>query len=84
MVGYMHDDIDASFGRWSMKLHEEDHPTIPLLTNSYLDMDNVLVILHMIEEVSDFKAFINPYMLKKNRPLNWTYQSSTIPLLCVG
>ena len=54
MVGHTHDDIDASFGRWSMKLHEEDFPTIPLLMKSYMDLDNVPVIPHLIEEVSGF------------------------------
>ena len=64
MVGYTEYNIDASFGRWSMKLHEEDFSTIPLLMKSYMDLDNVPVIPHMIEEVPDFKAFIKPYMLK--------------------
>ena len=31
MVSQTHNDIDASFGRWSMKLHKEDFPTILLL-----------------------------------------------------
>ena len=43
MVGHMHDDIDASFGCWSMKLHEEDFSTIPLLLKSYMDLHNVPV-----------------------------------------
>ena len=64
MVGHTHDDIDASFGRWSMKLHEEDFPTIPLLMKSYMDLDNVPVIPHLIEEVPDFKSFIKPFILK--------------------
>ena len=64
MVGHTHGDIDASFGHWSMKLYEEDFPTIPLLIKSYMDLDNVPVIPHMIEEISNFKAFIKPYMLK--------------------
>ena len=64
MVGHTHDDIDASFGCWSMKLYEEDFSTIPLLMKSYMDLDNVLVIPHMIEKISNFKAFIKPYMLK--------------------
>src|SRR5665213_3542773 len=64
MVGHTHDDIDASFGRWSMKLHEEDFPTIPLLMKSYMDLDSVPVIPHLIEEVPDFKAFIKPFILK--------------------
>ena len=62
LVGHTHDDIDASFGRWSMKLREEDFPTIPLLMKSNMDLDNVPVIPHIIEKVSDFKAFIEPYI----------------------
>ena len=64
MVSHTHNDIDASFGCWSMKLHEEDFPTIPLLMKSYMDLDNVPVIPYMIEEVPNFKAYIKPYMLK--------------------
>lgn len=30
----------------------------------YVDLDNVSVIPQMIEEISNFKAFIKPYMLK--------------------
>jgi len=45
-----------------MKLREEDFPTIPLLMKSYMNLENVPVIPHMIEEVSDFKAFIEPYI----------------------
>jgi hypothetical protein len=62
LVGHTHDDIDASFGRWSMKLREEDFPTISLLMKSYMDLENVLVNPHMIEEVPEFKAFIEPYI----------------------
>ena len=61
-VGHTHDDIDAYFGRWNMKLREEDFPTIPLLMKSYMDLENIPVIPHMIEEVPDFKAFIEPYI----------------------
>ena len=64
MAGHTHDDIDASFGRWSMKLHEEDFSTIPLFVKSYMDLDDVPVIPHMIEEISNFNVFIKPYMLK--------------------
>ena len=45
-----------------MKLREEDFPTIPLLMKLYMDLKNVPVIPHMIEEVPDFKAFIEPYI----------------------
>ena len=64
MVGHPHNDIDASFGHWSMKLHEEDFPTILLLMKSYMDLDNVPVIPHIIEEILNFKAFIKLYKLK--------------------
>ena len=64
IVGYTYDDIDASFGQWRMKLHEEDFPTIHLLMKSYMDLDHMPLIPHMIEEVPNFKAFIKSYMLK--------------------
>ena len=65
MVGHTHNNIDASFSCWSMKLYEVEFPTIPLLMKSDMDLDNVHVNLHMIEEVSNFKAFIKSYMLKE-------------------
>ena len=55
------DDIDASFGWWSMQWHEENFPTIPLLMKSYMNLDNVTHIPHMIE-VLDFEAFIKSYL----------------------
>ena len=60
----MHDDIDVSFGHWNMKLYEEDFLTIPLLMKPYMDLNNVPVFLHLIEEVSDFKSFIKRFILK--------------------
>src|SRR5665213_2811165 len=63
MVGHTHDDIDASFRRWSMKLHEEDFPSIPLLMKSYMDLDNVPVIPYF--KAPDFKAFIKPFILNR-------------------
>ena len=62
LVGHMNNDIDASLEWWSMKLQEEDFPTIPLLIKSYMNLKNILVISHMIEEVPDFNAFIKPYI----------------------
>jgi hypothetical protein len=64
IVGHTHNDIDASFERWSMKLHEEDFPTIHFLMKLYMDLDNVPIIPHLIEEVSNFKTFIKPFILK--------------------
>lgn len=59
-VGHMYDDINASFGWWSMKLHE-DFQTISLLMKLYINLDNILLISHMIEEVPNLKMFITPY-----------------------
>jgi hypothetical protein len=59
---YIHDDIDASFGRWNMKLRENDYPTIPLLMKSYMDLDEDPIIPGLIEEVPDFKEFVKPYI----------------------
>ena len=62
LVGRTHNDIDASFGRWNMKLREEDFPIISLLMKLYIDLENVPIIPHMFEEVPDFKAFIELYI----------------------
>jgi hypothetical protein len=62
LVGHTHDDIDASFGRWSMKLRENDYPTIPLFMKSYMDLDEDPVIPGLIEEVPNFKEFVKPYI----------------------
>lgn len=34
---------------------------------SYMDLDSVTVIPHMIEEISNFKTYIKSYMLKGGR-----------------
>ena len=39
LVGHTHEDIDATFGRWSMKLRENDYPTIPCLMKSFMLVD---------------------------------------------
>ena len=62
LVGYTHDDIHASFRRWSMKLQENDYPTIPLFMKSYMDLNEDHVFPGLIEEVPDFKEFVKPYI----------------------
>ena len=63
LVGHTHDDIDALFGRWSMSLRKEDFPTIPLLMKSFMKNETVPTIPHLIQEVPDFKKFIEGSML---------------------
>jgi hypothetical protein len=60
LVGHTHEDIDATFGRWSMKLHESDYPTLPSLMESFmlLDPNSQNIIPSLIEEVPTFKEFI--------------------------
>jgi hypothetical protein len=58
LVGHTHDDIDALFGRWSMLLKKDNFPTIPLLMKSFMEVESIPTIPHLIEEVSDFKGLI--------------------------
>ena len=58
IVDHMHDDIDALFGRSSYKLRGTDYPTLPLLMKSFMDTESRPVIPHLIEEVPDFKKFV--------------------------
>ena len=62
IVGYMHDDIDAHFGRWSYKLRGIDYFTLPLLMKSLMDMESLSIISHFIEKVLDFKKFVKGYL----------------------
>ena len=59
LVGHTHDDIDALFGCWSMALHKESFPTIPLLIKSFMKSEAVPTISHLIQEVMDFKKFVS-------------------------
>ncbi|KAG0572237.1 hypothetical protein KC19_VG078600 [Ceratodon purpureus] len=69
LVGHTHDDIDALFGRWSMKLRKNDYPTIPLLMKSFMDAETEPVIPHFIEEVPDFKGFIDGHIASGDEAL---------------
>ena len=62
IVGHTHEDIDALFGRWSTRLKTRDYPTVPLLMKSFMDCETELVIPHLIEEVPDFKSFVEGYL----------------------
>ena len=58
IVGHIHDDIDALFGRWSIALKKESFPTIPLLMKSFMDIKAIPTIPHIIKEVPNSKKFI--------------------------
>ena len=69
IVGHTHDDIDALFGRWSMLLKKENFPTILALMKSFMDVESIPTIPHLIEEVPDFKSFIDSAILDKDEAL---------------
>ena len=46
-----------------MQLKKENFPTIPLLMKSFMDVDSVPTVPHLIEEVLDFKTFIEGSLL---------------------
>jgi len=58
IVGYTHDNIDALFGRWSVVFKKKNFPTIPTFMKSFMDVESIPTILHLIEEVPNFKGFI--------------------------
>jgi hypothetical protein len=66
LVGHTYKDIDATFGRWSMKLHENDYPTIPSLMKSFMlvNLKSYKIILSLIEEVPTSKDFIKPFIAR--------------------
>jgi hypothetical protein len=69
LVGHTHEDIDAMFGRWSRRLRENDYPTRPMLMKSFMDAETEPVIPHLIEEVPNFKAFVDGYLCSGNDAL---------------
>ena len=62
IVGHTHNDIDALFDKWSYKLTGSDYPIVPLLMKSFMDKESRPVIPHLIEEVPDFKKFVEGYL----------------------
>jgi hypothetical protein len=66
LVGHTHEDIDATFRRWSMNLRENDFPTILSLMKSFMlvDLKSHKIILSLIEEVLAFMDFINPFIAR--------------------
>ena len=69
IVGHTHDNIDALFGRWSWKLKSNDYPTLPLLMKSFMDAEKQPIIPHLIEEVPNFKSFVEGFLCLGNNAL---------------
>jgi hypothetical protein len=69
LVGHTHEDIDTMFGRWSYKLRANDYSTLPMLMKSIIDVEKQPVIPHLIEEVPNFKAFVDGYLCSGNDAL---------------
>lgn len=65
-----------------MKLHEEDSLTIPLLVESYIDLDTFMMILHLVEKSFDFKAFIKPYIVDGNDNLVGRTEPQRFSCIC--
>jgi hypothetical protein len=57
------------FGRWSRRLRENDYPTLPTLMKSFMDVETEPIIPHLIEEVPNFKAFVDGYLCSGNDAL---------------
>jgi hypothetical protein len=62
LVGHTHEYIDAMFGRWSYRLRANAYPTLPMLMKSFMDAEKQPVIPHLIEEVPNFKAFVDGFL----------------------
>ena len=69
LVAHIHENIEAMFGRWSYRLRKNDYPTLPMLIKSFIDVETELVIPHLIEEVSNFKTFVDGYLYSSNDTL---------------
>jgi hypothetical protein len=69
IVGYTHEDIDAMFGRWSYRLRANDYPMLPMLMKSFMDTKKQPIIPHLMEEVPNFKAFVDGFFCTGNDAL---------------
>jgi hypothetical protein len=56
LVGHTHEDIDALFGRWSMRLWKHDYPIVPLLMKSFMDGESIPVIPILLKKFRTSRA----------------------------
>jgi hypothetical protein len=66
LVRHTHEDIGTTFGGWSMRLRENNYPTILTLMKSFIliDLKSHKIIPSLIEEVPTFKDFIKPFIAR--------------------
>jgi hypothetical protein len=69
IVGHTHEDTDAMFGRWNYKFRANDYPKQPMLIKLVISVEKQTIIPHMIEEVPNFKAFVDGYFCSGNDAL---------------
>ena len=69
LIGHIHDDIDALVGRWSMSLRKESFPIISLVMKSFMELESIPIIPHVIEVVLDFKGFFAGGIVEGNEAI---------------
>jgi hypothetical protein len=69
ILAHTQEDIDAMFGRWSYRLQANDYPTLPMLMKLFMVVEKQPVIAHLIEEVPNFKAFVDGFLCTGNDAL---------------
>ena len=69
LVGHTHEDFDAMFGRWRSRLRKNDYPTLLMLMKLFMDAEIEPIIPHSIEEVPNFRAFVDGNLYSGNDAL---------------
>ena len=52
-----------------MRLCKHDYPIVPLLMKSFMNGESISLLLHLIEDVSNFKGFIDSCICEKGKAL---------------
>lgn len=63
MVGHTHEDVDAMFGHFSELLMRHPTYTLPELMALLMKARKPNPIPHFVQEVPDFKTYLEPYIL---------------------
>jgi hypothetical protein len=76
MPGHTHEDVDALFGKYSHILNNQTTTNFPKLLEIFQRCTNPSPIGSLIEEVPDWKSFVEGYTLDMeghSRPLQYTF-----------